>query len=114
MRIEVITDILSVKIVDSDDGMTDVLFNQGYLVPFKFDATLKKFYVATVEKQALENYKNWQKGKKVGNPKKELEEINNLPKELEEIKIYYKKDPRSRTIDLADYVLDLIVRANGN
>ncbi|MBO7528145.1 MAG: hypothetical protein J6T74_09710 [Clostridia bacterium] len=58
MRIEVITDILSVKIVDNDEGMTDVLFNQGYLVPFKFDATLKKFYVETVEKQALENYKN--------------------------------------------------------
>jgi len=113
MRIEVITDILSVKIVDNDDGMTDVLFNQGYLVPFKFDVTLKKFYVETVEKNALEKYKKGQDKKQVKDPKKELEEINNLPKELEEIKVYYKKDPKSRTIDLADYVLDLIVKANG-
>lgn len=112
MRIEVITDILSVKIVDNDDGMTDVLFNQGYLVPFKFDATLKKFYVETVEKNALENFKKSKEGKKT-NDKKDLQELNNLPKELEEIKVYYKKDPKSRTIDLADYVLDLIVKANG-
>ena len=113
MRIEVITDILSVKIVDDNEGMTDVLFNQGYLVPFKFDATLKKFYVETVEKQALEKFKKSKEGKKTDD-KKDLQELNNLPKELEEIKVYYKKDPRSRTIDLADYVLDLIVKANGH
>lgn len=114
MRIEVITDILSVKIVDSDvKGMVDVLFNQGYLVPFKFDVKLKKFYVETVEKAALENFKKSKEGKKT-NEKKDIEELNKLPKNLEELKVYYKKDPRSRTIDLADYVLDLIIRANGN
>lgn len=114
MRIEVITDILSVKIVNSDtEGMLDVLFNQGYLVPFKFDTKLWKFYVETVQKDALEEFKKNKEGKKTDD-KEDLEELKNLPKELEEIKVFYKKDPMSWTIDLKDYVLDLLQYSNGD
>ena len=108
MRIEVITDILSVKIVDAEENVVDVLFNQGYLVPFKFNFVENQFYVETVNKEALEEYKNKHEGKKAGDPQKELQEINNLPKELEPITVLYKKDPNSETIDLRGYVLELL------
>ena len=47
---------LNCKISETkEDGIYDVLFNQGYLVPFKFDG--KKFMVERVEKKALEEFR---------------------------------------------------------
>lgn len=103
MRIEVITDILSVKIVDAEEeNVVDVLFNQGYLVPFKFNLAENQFYIDSVKKDALKDFK-W-----TGNQKKDLEKIKDLPTELEPITVLYKKDPRSRTIDLRGYILDIL------
>ncbi len=110
-RIEVITEIMSVKLVKAeDDKYLDVLFNQWYLVPFKFD--WKSFYQEVIEPIAL---KEWAE-KKEKNVKmktdiekaKELQEMNDLPKILEEIKVIYRKSPYDQPIDLALYVNELL------
>jgi len=115
-RVEVITDLLSVKIVQDDkkEWMLQVLFNQGYLVPFSFDGD--KFYVETVEKEALKKFREEKEAenKKLNRKKTEHEEAQDmaemqlLPKEIEEIKVLYKKDPTSPTIDLSLYVKEII------
>lgn len=109
MRIEVITDILSVKIVEADEeNVYDVLFNQGYLVPFKFNIVENQFYVESVKKEALKEFKEtWDQ-------KKDLEALKELPKELEPIMVLYKKDPSSEVVDLRGYVLELLQYTNGN
>ena len=115
-RVEVITDILSVKIVQDDqkEWMLQVLFNQWYLVPFKFDG--EKFYVETVEKKALAEFKKKMEKEtaKLNRPKTQTEEAQDvaemqlLPKEVEEIKVIYRKDPTSPVVDMALYVKEII------
>lgn len=109
MRIEVITDILSVKIVNSEEeGVLDVLFNQGYLVPFKYNIAENQFYIDSVKKEALKDFKG------TGDNKKDLEAIKDLPTELEPITVLYKKDPDSETLDLRGYLLNILEYVNGN
>ena len=113
--IEVITDVLTVKISESkEDGIYDVLFNQGYLVPFKFDG--KKFMVERVEPTALEEFrlkkeaeeKKLNRKKTPTEEKQDLDEMNELPKIMEDIKVVYRKDPTSPIVDLVLYVKEIL------
>ena len=113
--VEVITDILTVKISESKEKwIYDVLFNQGYLVPFKFDG--KKFMVERVEPTALEEFrkKKEEEEKKLNRKKTEaenkqdIEEMNELPKYMEDIKVVYRKDPTTPVIDLVSYINEIL------
>jgi hypothetical protein len=113
--IEVITDVLTVKISESKEaGIYDVLFNQQYLVPFKFDG--KKFMVERVEPTALEEFlKNKEEEEKKLNRKKtpteekqDMDEMRELPKVYEDIKVVYRKDPTSPIVDLVLYVNEIL------
>ena len=113
--IEVITDVLTVKISESkEDGIYDVLFNQGYLVPFKFNG--KKFMVERVEPTALEEFrlkkeaeeKKLNRKKTPTEEKQDLDEMNELPKIMEDIKVVYRKDPTSPIVDLVLYVKEIL------
>ena len=113
--IEVITDVLTVKISESKEvGIYDVLFNQGYLVPFKFDG--KKFMVERVEPTALEEFrlkkeaeeKKLNRKKTPAEEKQDLDEMNELPKVMEDIKVVYRKDPTSPIVDLVLYVNEIL------
>lgn len=113
--IEVITDVLTVKISESkEEWVYDVLFNQGYLVPFKFYGT--KFMVERVEPTALEAFilkKATEEGKlnRKKTPeedKQDMEEMNELPKVMEDIRVLYRKDPTSPVVDLVLYVNEIL------
>jgi hypothetical protein len=113
--IEVITDVLTVKISESKEaGIYDVLFNQGYLVPFRFDG--KKFMVERVEPTALEEFrkKKEEEEKKLNRKKtpteekQDMDEMNELPKIYEDIKVVYRKDPTSPIVDLVLYVNEIL------
>ena len=104
MRIEVITDILTVKIVDEGDNYS-VLFNQGYLVPFLFDGT--NFFVETYEQEALKKFVE-KNGKVAKDDTEMIKAMDKLPKVKEEIKVVYQKDPTTEPISLALYVNKLI------
>lgn len=102
IRVEVITDLLSCKIYKWDDQeMYDVSFNQWLLVPFKFD--WKKFYKESYKQEDLAKLAEKMEWKSKDDPSYLLE-MKKLPIELEEIKVVYKKDPESMTIDLVEYV----------
>jgi hypothetical protein len=83
-------------------------------VPFKFDG--EKFYVETVEKKALAEFKKKMEKEtaKLNRPKTQTEEAQDvaemqlLPKEVEEIKVIYRKDPTSPVVDMALYVKEII------
>jgi hypothetical protein len=91
-----------------------VLFNQGYLVPFKFDG--QKFQVERVEPEALEKFraKKEKEDMKLNRKKtdienkQDIEQMNALPKIYEDIKVLYRKDPTSPIVDLALYVNEII------
>lgn len=113
--IEVITDVLTVKISESkDEWIYDVLFNQWYLVPFKFDG--KKFMVERVEPTALEKFrvkkeaeeKKLNRKKTEAENKQDMDEMNELPKVMEDIKVLYRKDPTSPIVDLVLYVNEIL------
>ena len=113
--IEVITDVLTVKISESEDKWVyDVLFNQGYLVPFKFDGI--KFQVERVEPEALEKFrlkkeaeeKKLNRKKTPVEDKQDMDELNELPKTYEDIKVLYRKDPTSPIVDLIWYVNEIL------
>lgn len=113
--IEVITDVLTVKISESKEaGWYDVLFNQGYLVPFKFDGT--KFMVERVEPTALEEFRlkkeeeesKLNRKKTDAENKQDMDEMNELPKVMEDIKVLYRKDPTSPIVDLVLYVNEIL------
>lgn len=113
--IEVITDVLTVKISESKEKwIYDVLFNQGYLVPFKFDWS--KFMVERIEPKALEEFtkKKEEEEKKLNRKKtptedkQDMDEMNGLPKIMEDIKVVYRKDPTSPIVDLVLYVNEII------
>lgn len=85
--------------------MYDVSFNQGYLVPFKFDGS--KFYKESYKPEDLENLAKKMEGKQKDDPEY-LVEMKKLPIVLDEIKVLYKKDPESKTIDLVEYVKEFL------
>ncbi len=113
--IEVITNILTVKISESkEEWIYDVLFNQGYLVPFRFNG--KTFQVERVEPEALEKFrlkkeaeeKKLNRKKTDAEIKQDMDEMNELPKIYEDIKVVYRKDPTSPIVDLVSYVNEII------
>ena len=113
--IEVITDVLTVKISESEqEWVYDVLFNQWYLVPFKFDGT--KFQVERVEPKALEKFrlkkeaeeKKLNRKKTPEEDKQDMDEMNDLPKIYEDINVLYRKDPTSPIVDLTLYVNEIL------
>lgn len=113
--IEVITDVVTVKISESkEEWIYDVFFNQGYLVPFKFDG--KTFQVERVEPEALEKFrlkkeaeeKKLNRKKTPEEDKQDIDEMRELPKIYEDIKVLYRKDPTSPIVDLVLYVNEII------
>lgn len=114
-RVEVLTHIESVKIVNSkEEWMIDVQFNQGDLVVFKFDGEL--FRVSIANKKEYEKFveRKEKEHAKLNRPltaeehDQEMKEFRELPTELEEIEVLYKKEPTAETINLALYVKELI------
>lgn len=114
-RVELLTHIDSVKIANSkEQGMIDVQFNQGELVPFKFDWV--SFRVSTANKVELEKFiaKKEKEHAKLNRPQtqeehdQEMKEFRELPTELEEIEVLYRKEPTEKIINLALYVKELI------
>lgn len=114
-RVEVLTHIESVKIVNSkEEWMIDVQFNQWELVPFKFDGDM--FRVSTANKKELEKFmaKKEKEHAKLNREltqaehDQEMKEFRELPTELDEIEVLYKKEPTAETINLALYVKELI------
>jgi RNA-splicing ligase RtcB len=91
-----------------------VLFNKGYLVPFKFDG--KTFQVERVEPEALEKFrlkkeaedKKLNRKKTDAENKQDMAEMDELPKIYEDIKVVYRKDPTSPIVDLVLYVNEII------
>lgn len=114
-RIEIITDIASVKIVDSkEDGMITIKINDWNLVPFQFD--WEKFYMEATKRDELEKFisKIEKEEKKLNRDKTETErrqdmkELQSLPTELQEITILYRKDPESKLINMVSYIKEII------
>lgn len=114
-RIEIITDIASVKIVDSkEDGMITIKINDWNLVPFQFD--WEKFYMEATKRDELEKFisKIEKEEKKLNRDKTETErrqdmkELQELPTELQEITILYRKDPESKLINMVSYIKEII------
>ena len=118
-RIEVITDLVTVKIIDAKEKwMLDILFNHNIdwinLVRFKFDWS--KFFVESPKQEALEKYlaKKQKEEEKLNRRKTEAEqmqdarEMRDLPTELEEIKVLYRKTPSDKIIDMVSYINELI------
>lgn len=114
-RIEIITDIASVKIVDSkEDGMVTIKINDWNLVPFQFD--WEKFYMEATKRDELEKFisKIEKEEKKLNRDKTETErrqdmkELQSLPTELQEITILYRKDPESKLINMVSYIKEII------
>lgn len=114
-RIEIITDIASVKIVDSkEDGMITIKINDWNLVPFQFD--WEKFYMESTKRDELEKFisKIEKEEKKLNRDKTETErrqdmkELQELPTELQEITILYRKDPESKLINMVSYIKEII------
>ena len=114
-RVEVLTHIESVKIVNSkEEWLLDVQFNQGDLVVFKFD--WEKFWVSTANKTELEKFiaKKEEEHAKLNRPltaeesDQEMKEFRALPTELEEIEVLYRKEPTEELINLVLYTKQLI------
>lgn len=114
-RVELLTHIDWVKITNSKDWlMLDVQFNQGELVPFKFDG--ENFRVPTANKTELEKFiaKKEKEHAKLNRPQtqeehdQEMKEFRELPTELEEIEVLYRKEPTEELINLVLYTKQLI------
>ena len=94
--------------------MLDVQFNQGELVPFKFDG--ENFRVPTANKKELEKFiaKKEKEHAKLNRPQtqeehdQEMKEFRELPTELEEIEVLYRKEPTEELINLVLYTKQLI------
>lgn len=114
-RIEVLTDISSVKIVDSErEWMVTIKVNDWGLVPFEFDG--EKFYMEAVNKDLLKKFikkmedeeKKLNRAKTEEEKRQDMKELHWLEKELEEITILYRRDPESELINLALYINEIL------
>lgn len=107
-KIEVITDIKSVKILERDDKRYDVQFNQWELASFIFD--WENFIHSYVDEETVNKFKEEHTKPAPWDDEWEIEYIkafNELPRKEMEITILYHPDITKEAINLIDYVNNL-------
>lgn len=117
--IEVITDIVTVKIAESvEKGYYDVRFNLWFewigIKQLKFDG--KKFYTEEYDEEAKKAFmiKDKEEELKLNRPRTKAEEADRalemmkMPIYLQELKVIYRKTPTEPIVDMVLYINELI------